>query len=83
MPQLLIVSHCPSENTRLLRDSVIRGAENPDLEGIETRSLFPLETAAEDVLGCDALILGVTENFGYMSGLIKDFFERIYYPCLE
>ena len=83
MPQLLIVSHCPSENTCKLRDAVHKGARSPEIEGVECRSLTAPEAAAGDVLACDALIIGSTENFGYMAGLIKDFFERIYYPCLE
>ncbi|AWK90079.1 flavodoxin family protein [Azospirillum thermophilum] len=81
--RLLIVAHCPSENTRLLCDAVLRGARSPEVEGVDCRAVAPLQAGPEDVLAADALILGTPENLGYMSGALKDFFDRIYYPCLE
>lgn len=81
--KLLIVANTPSPNTSLLAESVLRGARHPDIEGIEAILKAPLEAGPDDVLTADAVIIGSTENFGYMSGVIKDFFERIYYPCLE
>ncbi|UEM02475.1 flavodoxin family protein [Skermanella rosea] len=80
---LLIVANTPSENTRLLRDAVIRGARSPDVEDVEVRALEPLRAGPEDVLAARGIILGTTENLGYMSGALKDFFDRIYYPCLD
>lgn len=81
--QLLIVAHAPSPNTRALRDAVLRGAQHADIEGVDVRAVAPLEAGPEDVLAADAVILGTTENLGYMSGALKDFFDRSYYPCLE
>lgn len=80
---LLIVAHNPSPNTRKLADATLRGATHGDIEGVEVRFIPPLQAGPEDVLWADAIILGTTENFGYMSGALKDFFDRIYYPCLE
>ena len=81
--QLLIVAHMPSANTRNMAEKVLEGASNPDINGVETRLLSPFDTEPEDVMACDAIILGTTENLGYMSGALKDFFDRCYYPCLE
>jgi len=63
--------------------AVIDGAAHGDISGVDARLSPALETGAEEVFGADAVILGTTENFGYMSGGMKDFFDRIYYPCLD
>ncbi len=81
--QLLIVAHAPSDNTRALVDAVLAGVRDADCEQVNARWLPPLEATPEDVLGADAVILGTTENLGYMSGALKDFFDRCYYPVLE
>ena len=81
--QLLIVAHAPSPNTQLLAAAVLKGAQNPDIESITSRWVAPLQATPEDVLAADGIILGTTENLGYMSGALKDFFDRCYYPVLE
>lgn len=81
--QLLVVAHAPSPNTQRLLNAVLEGARHPDISGVLVRHLPPLEATAEDVYSAAAIILGTTENLGYMSGALKDFFDRIYYPCLE
>jgi multimeric flavodoxin WrbA len=81
--RLLIVAHAPSPNTRVLLEAVLEGARSPEIDGVESIALSPLAAGPADVLAADALILGTPENLGYMSGALKDFFDRIYYPCLE
>lgn len=83
MKRLLIVSHAPSPNTKTLRDAVLSGAQDAEISGISAVALSPFEVHSADVLAADGIILGTPENLGYMSGALKDFFDRIYYPCLE
>ena len=81
--RLLIVAHAPSPNTRTLLEAVVAGASAPEIDGVEVIAQSPFDTEPDDVLAAGAVILGTTENLGYMSGALKDFFDRCYYPCLE
>jgi hypothetical protein len=80
---LLIVAHVPSVNTQRLAQ-LAQQAITPELiDNVSVVLKTPLATTVDDVLQADAIIIGTTENFGYMAGLTKDFFERIFYPVLE
>ena len=81
--RLLVVGHAPSVNTRRLFDAVVEGASSIEIENVEVMAYRPFDVQPEDVQAAQAVILGTTENLGYMSGALKDFFDRIYYPCLE
>jgi len=37
------------------------------------------ESTLEDLLACDGLVIGSPEYFGYMAGMVKDFFDRTYH----
>lgn len=80
---LLIVANTPSRNTQALAQAALRGAQHPDVNGVNTQLLTPFDADPDHVRRADGIVLGTTENFGYMSGALKDFFDRIYYEVLE
>jgi multimeric flavodoxin WrbA len=80
---LLIVYHSQSGTTSQMAGAVIRGARNPDIGNVEVRVRTALEADADDLLWCDAFILGTPENFGYMSGAMKYFLDRSFYACVD
>lgn len=88
MINLLVVTHSRSGSTERLVRAFLAGVGDADaaLEGTGTvdvrlRGCFEAEPA--DVLEADGIVLATPANFGYMSGAMKDFFERIYHPCLD
>ena len=66
-----------------MTEAVLNGARHPDIEHVQTRHRDALEAVADDVLWADGFILGTPENFGYMSGAMKYFLDRIYYDCSD
>ena len=80
---LLVVAHAPSENTLRLFEAVGEGAKSPPQKNVTVNMLSPFDAVPRDIISADAILLGTTENLGYMSGALKDFFDRCYYPVLE
>jgi multimeric flavodoxin WrbA len=76
---LLIVYHSKNGSSARLAQAVKTGAEHDDLV-VNVRLKLARDAGVDDVLWCDGLILGTPENFGYMSGALKDFFDRVFYP---
>jgi multimeric flavodoxin WrbA len=79
---LLVVHHSRTGTTALLRDDVLSGIESAGGD-VDVRSRRAFDAGPDDVAWADAVVLCTPANFGYMSGAMKDFFERIYHPSLE
>ncbi len=61
--------------------AAVRGASAET--GVITRLLIAEDAGPEDVLAADGYIFATPENLAAISGMMKDFFDRCYYPCLE
>ena len=81
--QLLIVAHAPSKNLQRMLDAILAGARHVDIDNVDVLTVSPLQAGPELVLEADAIILMTPENLAYMSGAMKDFFDRSYYAVLE
>jgi len=81
--RLLIVHHTPSPSLQALLEAVVDGAGNDAIEDVEVVTRPALTAPEIDVLEADGYLLGTPANIGYMSGALKHFFDRVYYPCLD
>ena len=80
MKKILVVHHSASGGTRAMVTAFCEGAHDTPTVAVITRSA---EVAtAQDVQYADALILATPENFGYMAGSLKAFFDRTFYACM-
>lgn len=82
MPVLLVVWHSLTGATEAAVQALCEGARAEGGAGLEVRALPAGAAGAGDVLGCDALVLATPETLASISGLMKDFLDRSYYPVL-
>lgn len=78
---LLVVWHPRPPSIAVLRDAVLDGFADAGTAR-PVRSLAAPEAGIDEVEAADATVLITPENFGMVSGLMKDFLERIY-PWFE
>ena len=75
MKKLLIIYHSRSGNTEAMAKAVYEGAVS---SGVTVSLKKADDATGEDLLDCDAVIFGTSTNFNYMSGIMKEFFERAF-----
>ncbi|MGC6453055.1 MAG: flavodoxin family protein [Candidatus Puniceispirillaceae bacterium] len=75
---VLIIAHAPSPNTRALAEAALAGASDPDAGAVSATLTSPFDVTAPDLFAADAVLIGTTENIGYMAGATKDLFDRCY-----
>ena len=78
MTELLIVYHSKTGGSRQMADAAAEAAE-----GEAPTVLNPAaEAGPDDLLRADGYIFCAPENLAAIAGVMKDFFDRCYYPVL-
>lgn len=78
---LLIVYHSMTGGTRQMADAAQAGAAAE--HGVTVRLLRAHQAGPADVLAADGYLFATPENLAAISGQLKDFFDRCYYPALD
>jgi multimeric flavodoxin WrbA len=81
MKDLLVVYHSVTGGSQQMAQALMEGAASET--GTRARLLHASITHADDVIGADAYVFATPENLAAISGLMKDFFDRCYYPVLD
>ena len=81
MKRLLIVWHSRTGAARAMADAAAKGAATePE---VEVRVLAADDAGPDDLMAADGYLFACPENLASMSGAMKEFFDRTYYPVLE
>ncbi len=76
---LLLIYHSQTGHTESLAQAIFEGIAS--VPNIFCRFKKASEADLSDLLWAKGVIFGTPENFGYMSGALKSFFDRTYYPA--
>lgn len=79
--RLLIVVHSRTGAARQMAQAALTGARREETVATTLREADA--TMPEDLLAADGYLFACPENLAALSGVMKDFFDRCYYPVLD
>jgi multimeric flavodoxin WrbA len=82
-PAILFVVHSRSGGTARLCDAAVAGARDAVDGGVEIVVREALDATADEVVAAAGIVLATPANFGYMSGGMKEFFDRNFSACVD
>jgi len=78
---LLIVWHSMTGGSRQMAEAAAEGARSE--AGATIRLMAAAQAGPGDMLCADGYLFATPENLASMAGMMKDFFDRCYYPVLQ
>lgn len=80
MKRLAIIWHSMTGGSQALAEAAAAAATNTT--GVEPLLLHADQASSQTLLDADGYIFAFPENLAAISGVMKAFFDRSYYPCL-
>jgi flavorubredoxin len=75
MKKILVIYHSQSGNTEAMAKAIAEGGKEA---GATVTLKKAVDAGVDDLLNCDAVVIGTPNYFGYMAGMVKDFFDRVW-----
>ena len=81
MKHLLIVYHSRTGGSRQMAEAAAEAAQRQ--AGVTVHLRAAPDAGPDDLLAADGYLFVCPENLAALSGVMKDFFDRCYYPVLD
>ena len=75
MKKILVIYHSQTGNTEAMAKAIAEGGKGA---GATVTLKKAADAGVNDLLNCDAVVVGTPNYFGYMAGMVKDFFDRVW-----
>jgi flavorubredoxin len=75
MKKILVIYHSQSGNTEAMAKAIVEGGKGA---GATVTLKKAADAGVDDLLNCDAVVIGTPNYFSYMAGMVKDFFDRVW-----